>query len=276
MLQEKFQVMAKDEAYEQIDYSSDDELGVLVNEYNKMVVELNKSIRLLAKSEREMAWREMAKQIAHEIKNPLTPMKLSIQLLQKSWKNKDDDFNDRLEKVSDTLVEQINSLSAIATEFSAFATMPKELFEKIDLVSKIENSLNLFQESERLNLNFNKPNKEKIYITGDKEQLLRVFNNLIKNAIQAIPKDKNGTINIEMELTEKDVLVKIKDNGSGVKPELREKLFEPNFTTKTSGMGLGLAMVKRMIENMQGEIWFETIEGNGSVFFVKFPVHSYK
>lgn len=276
LLQEKMRALAQNETYETIDYKSNDELGVLVNEYNRMVVELNKSIRLLARSEREMAWREMAKQIAHEIKNPLTPMKLSIQLLLKSWENKDHDFNERLRKVSNTLIEQINSLSAIATEFSAFAKMPRETFEEINLIEKIENSIHLFHESERIELNFNKPKENKIAVLGDKEQLLRVFNNLIKNAVQAIPNNQKGIIEILIEMEEKHVIVKIKDNGTGVKPELKEKLFEPNFTTKTSGMGLGLALVKGIIENMQGEIWFDTIEGNGSVFYVKLPVYNYK
>ena len=272
VLRQRFKNMVIGESYETIDYHSDDEIGVLVAEYNKMVLELNRNIKLLAKQERDSAWREMAKQIAHEVKNPLTPMKLNVQLLTKSWKNKDENFSDRLKKVTETLIEQIDALSGIANEFSAFAKMPKENLEAVNLVQKVKNSLNLFQQTDNLKLKLIIETKETLIIYCDKEQVLRVFNNIIKNAIQSIPKNKAGNIFVRVFKDEDFAIVEISDNGVGVDDTIKDKLFLPNFTTKTSGMGLGLAIVKNIIENMNGTVWFETDKNKGTKFFVKLPL----
>jgi len=256
---------------EHIDYESDDEIAELVAEYNRMLEALDKSARLLAKSERESAWREMARQIAHEIKNPLTPMKLSIQLLDRSWNNNDADFNERFKRSTQTLIEQIDSLSAIASAFSQFARMPVVKFEKVDITERINRSVQLFKQYENIQINVNAPNRN-IFVNADNEKMLQVFNNLIKNAVQAIPSDKQGMVSINITKDSNFVTVEIKDNGTGIPAEMKDKLFQPNFTTKSSGTGLGLAIVKNIIEELNGKIRYESIENNGTSFFVSLPV----
>ncbi len=252
-------------------YKRKDEIGELVNEYNRVISELEENAKLLAKSERESAWREMAKQIAHEIKNPLTPMKLSIQYLLLSWKNKDKDFDSRINNVSITLVEQIDALSNIASEFSDFAKIPRTQKENVNLYSLITNVVELFKNDEIKFEFINVKNKELTSFI-DKEQLLRVFNNLIKNAIQSVPVDRNPIILIEIEEKNKNAIIKITDNGKGIPTEIVDKLFIPNFTTKTSGSGLGLAICKNIIEMSNGKIYFNTIENKGSTFVVELPI----
>jgi two-component system, NtrC family, nitrogen regulation sensor histidine kinase NtrY len=228
----------------------------------------------LAKTERELAWREMAKQIAHEIKNPLTPMKLSIQYLQRAWNDKVEDFDDYLKRVTNTLVEQINNLSSIASEFSKFAQMPSAKVEVVNLVEKVENCCMLFSKSTKTEILLNNTVGEEILVKADGEQLLGVFNNLIKNAIQAIPSGLKGVVKLEISVHDEMARVTVSDNGKGIAEEIRSKLFVPSFTTKTGGMGLGLAIARRIIENAGGEIWFESTEGVGSVFFVELPYFS--
>ncbi len=274
MLQSKFQKIELGKQSEQIVYNKKDEVGALVEEYNRMVIKLAESIDLLAKTERESAWREMAKQIAHEIKNPLTPMKLSVQFLQRSWQDKDANFETKLGKYTQTLIDQINSLSNIATEFSNFAKMPKAHNEVVDLVVRIEHTVNLFINTENLKIETNIDNFEKLLIIADHEQISRVLTNLAKNAIQAIPSEKEGYIQILVEQENKSVLIKVIDNGSGIADNQKEKLFMPSFTTKTSGMGMGLPIVKDIIESANGKIWFETDVNKGTTFFVKFPLAS--
>ena len=273
LIQEKLSKIKLGKANEPIQWKSDDEIGSLVNEYNRMIDELQKSADLLAKSERETAWREMAKQVAHEIKNPLTPMKLSIQHLQKTWKNKEDDMDKKIERISQTLIEQIDTLSTIASEFSNFAKMPSSNNEKVELKKIVENSIEIFKDSTIIDFSFNASVSD-AYVYADKEQLLRVFNNLLKNAIQAIPADRNGKIEISLAKKDNNWLVKIKDNGTGISEETMRKIFTPNFTTKTAGMGLGLAMVKSIVETIGGKIWFETMRDSGATFFVSLPVYS--
>jgi len=276
MLQSKFQKIELGKQSEQIVYNKKDEVGALVEEYNRMVIKLAESIELLAKTERESAWREMAKQIAHEIKNPLTPMKLSVQFLQRSWQDKDANFETKLGKYTQTLIDQINSLSNIATEFSNFAKMPKAHNEIVDLVVRIEHTVNLFINTENLKIETNIDNFDKILIIADHEQISRVLTNLTKNAIQAIPSERDGYIKILVEQENKSVLIKVIDNGSGIADNQKEKLFMPSFTTKTSGMGMGLPIVKDIIESANGKIWFETDLTKGTTFFVKFPLASQK
>lgn len=258
---------------EPIVYSSDDEIGNLVREYNRMLDELTKSAEMLAKSERESAWREMAKQIAHEIKNPLTPMKLGIQHLRISWNDKAPDWETRFNKCTQTLIEQIDTLSAIATEFSNFASLPKDHNEVVELAEKIKSSVALFEETENIRIITDFHHLEHVRVFADKEQLTRVFNNLLKNAVQSIPGDREGLITIEMTADPGKVVVSIADNGIGISKEVQEKLFVPNFTTKSSGMGLGLAMVKNIVENAAGRIWFKTELNRGTIFFVEFAVY---
>jgi len=273
LIQNKFREIDLNKSNEQIIYDRDDEIGSLIKEYNRMVVELANSADLLAKSERESAWREMAKQIAHEIKNPLTPMKLSVQFLQRSWNESDANFKRRLDKVSQTLIEQIDALSAIATEFSTFAKMPKANNEVINIVSVVNSCVQLFENTENLTLAATFDENECIEVFADKEQLKRVFINLIKNAIQAIPDEKQGHIDVTIKNGSSTVTISIEDNGAGITTEAKDKLFEPSFTTKNSGMGMGLAIVKNIVENADGKIWYETELSVGTKFFVELPVH---
>jgi len=271
MLQNKFMGIELGKQFEQISYDKKDEIGALVTEYNNMVVKLAENIELLAKTERESAWREMAKQVAHEIKNPLTPMKLSVQFLQRSWQDKDTNFEKKLEKYTQALIDQINTLSNIANEFSSFAKMPKPQNELVNLIEKLENTIHLFSHEENIELTFDFNEHEIINIIADKEQISRVFNNLIKNAIQAIPSDRKGKIFVNLAKEKEYAIVKIKDNGGGISDEQKDKLFIPNFTTKSTGMGIGLPIVKEIVENAGGKIWFESSINEGTTFFIKLP-----
>jgi two-component system nitrogen regulation sensor histidine kinase NtrY len=254
---------------EPIVWHRDDEIGALVKEYNKMIAELENSALRLAQSERESAWREMAKQVAHEIKNPLTPLKLGLQLLDKAWKDKDPKFDQKFERFSKSFVEQIESLSSIASEFSAFAKMPDTKLEKVNLFEIIGQAVIIFKQMDNVTINFNPG--ESFFIRADRDQLLRCFNNLLKNAIEAIPDDRAGEINITHKINQDHVLLIVNDNGNGIPEQLRERIFTPNFTTKSSGTGLGLAFVKNSIENAGGKVWFETEMGKGTTFYMSLP-----
>ncbi len=273
LLQSTFQRLELGKQYEHINYKQNDEIGELVTEYNKMVDKLHENIELLAKSERESAWRDMAKQIAHEIKNPLTPMKLSIQFLLRAWDNEDENFGERLEKVSNTLIEEIENLRKIATEFSDFAKMPKSQDEKINLVNKIENIIQLYENTEDVNIIANINQLTEVNIIADSKQMSRVLINLIRNAIQSIPTGLQGKITVHLNVENNQAKIMIEDNGSGIEEEIKPKLFTPSFTTKTSGMGLGLPMVKNIVTNAKGEIWFESELGKGTTFYLQFPVY---
>jgi nitrogen fixation/metabolism regulation signal transduction histidine kinase len=250
-------------------WRNQDEIGALINEYNRMLEELQRSAELLAKSERESAWREMAKQVAHEIKNPLTPMKLGVQHLQRAWNDNHPNKDEMIKRISNTLIEQIETLSNIATEFSNFAKLPKPEFDKVNLSSVLQTTVDLYNQSENVDITLSKPADE-VFITGDKDQLLRVFSNLVKNAVQAIPEEQYGKIQIQLLEDGSFYKVTVADNGTGIADDLIDKIFVPNFTTKTSGTGLGLAMVKSMVEGMRGSIYFDTKVGEGTVFTLRF------
>ncbi len=256
---------------ELIIYERDDEIGQLVKQYNKMVLELEESVSSLAESEREGAWREMAKQVAHEIKNPLTPMQLSIQHLQRAYANGPSEKLDSLfEKTSKLLIDQINSLSTMASEFSNFAKMPEYQYEEFNLSESLKSTIDLFIRSENAKIVSNIA--ENIWINADKDQLKRVFNNLIKNAIQAIPESKEGRIEITLTEENKFALIGVSDNGTGIPEENYKKVFVPNFSTKNSGMGLGLAISRKIIETAGGSIHFESEVNKGTTFEVKLPI----
>ncbi|MBP8033260.1 MAG: hypothetical protein KAZ71_01615 [Bacteroidia bacterium] len=255
---------------EALQWKSNDEIGNLVAEYNNMLVKLEKSSELLAQSERESAWREMAKQVAHEIKNPLTPMKLNIQHLQRVVETHPDDINERVNKVSQMLIEQIDTLSHIATEFSNFAKLPNTNLEVVNLYDVLQNVTHLFQQSTACEISINAT--EPLLVMADREQCLRIFTNLLKNAEQSIPENRKGKIEILAYSSESSITIKVKDNGSGISNDVKPKLFTPNFTTKTTGTGLGLAMVKNSVVSFNGTITFETELNQGTIFTIIFPV----
>ncbi len=274
MIREKMQKVSISNTNEQIKYNSNDEIGDLVREYNRMLAELEKSAEILAKTERESAWAEMAKQVAHEVKNPLTPMKLGIQYLDKAWDDQKPDFGVRFKKYKNTLIEQIDTLSRIASEFSDFAKIRTLKKEQLNLTELLLNCVN-FAQNERSDIQiiFEHNPTQAIKILADKEHLIRVINNLLKNAIQAISEDKDGKIEVKHILQGEFVLISISDNGNGIDPEIQEKIFIPNFTTKSTGSGLGLAMCKRIVETAGGEIYFKTHENVGTTFYVKLPIN---
>ncbi len=267
----KFREIKLGKSNEPIHWTHDDEIGILVAEYNKMLKELEYSAGLLARSERESAWRDMAKQVAHEIKNPLTPMRLSIQHLQRAIQTNAPNTQELMRRVTATILEQIDNLSHIASEFSNFAVMPKAVNEQLCLNDILENVTALFTEAENTEITLQLPDT-RVHIFADKNQVIRVFNNVIKNAIQAIPDDRQGRVEITMEQQDHRVLVRIRDNGKGISEEERDKVFVPNFTTKSSGMGIGLAMSKNIVEGAGGFIWFESIPDVGTTFFIEFPI----
>ncbi len=253
-----------------IQWESSDEIGELVKEYNRTLDELVRSAERLARSERESAWREMAKQVAHEIKNPLTPMKLSIQMLERSYRDGAPDLGERIERMSRTLIEQIDTLSHIATEFSSFAQMPRSERTLFDLRELLLNVAELNQ-GQGAEIQTDLPGNGPCTVHADREQMLRVFNNLVRNALQAIPEGREGRIVIGLQADDDRWKATVRDNGSGIPEELRASIFVPSFTTKSGGMGLGLAMCKRMVETADGYINFETESDKGTTFFVSFP-----
>lgn len=272
ILQNRFKNIELGRETEQIVYPKKDEIGALVAEYNRMVIKLSESIELLARSEREAAWREMAKQIAHEIKNPLTPMKLSVQFLQRSWQDRDSSFEKKLKKCTQTLIDQINTLSNIASEFSNFAKMPKPRREVVDMVVCLENIITLFSNTDNLTITSNIEQFSKLQIISDHEHISRAITNLVKNGIQAISEGKEGLIEINIKDFPDKIQIRISDNGSGISEEQKDKLFIPNFTTKSSGMGMGLPIVKDIIESAKGKIWFESQLNLGTTFIVELPL----
>ncbi|HOY27875.1 MAG TPA: HAMP domain-containing histidine kinase [Flavobacteriales bacterium] len=251
-------------------YRGKDELGQLVEVYNRKVEELRLSAERLARSERESAWKEMARQVAHEIKNPLTPMKLNIQHFQHTWDPNAPNARERLDRFSNNLVEQIDVLSRIANEFSHFAQMPPAHPTDLDLAEVADAAVQLFANTPGCPVNLRASGP--LPVNADREHLLRTFNNLIKNAQQAIPEDREGKVEVHVHSNGKEAIAEVRDNGSGITADAIDHVFVPRFTTKSSGMGLGLPMVKRMVENAGGRVWFTTEEGKGTSFFIALPL----
>ncbi len=253
---------------EHIDYKGDDELGTLVKAYNSMVDDLDKSTKKLAQSEREQAWREMARQIAHEIKNPLTPMRLSIQHLVRLRKNNVPDWQEKFDSLSVSLLEQIDILSETATEFSSFAKFYNEEDSSFDLIDVIKEEMILFDNRENISIEFHCELHE-AYVFTKKSQISRAFVNLLSNAIQATENKDDGIVRITLTREDNMFKIAVEDNGKGVSQENLNKLFKPNFTTKTSGTGLGLAICKNIIDQCHGEIYYEQSELSGACFVIK-------
>ena len=256
---------------ELINYNRDDEIGQLVQQYNKMATELQESAQQIASSEREGAWKEMAKQVAHEIKNPLTPMKLSIQHLQRSIENDSSDKQRELtKKTSMLLLKQIESLSIMAEQFSSFAQMPQDQFNAFNLSDITYEVVSLFKQEK--NIQIESEIQKNIFLWADSEQIKRVLINITKNAIQAIPDDTMGQIKVSLR-ARKDIQIEISDNGIGISTENHPNIFAPNFSTKNSGMGLGLALSKKIIENSGGQIQFKSVLNKGTTFYITLPIY---
>lgn len=265
----KIELVQINETNDKLYWGLDDEIGVLVSAYNEMITKLEVSKEKLAKNERQSAWREMAKQVAHEIKNPLTPMKLSIQHLKRVVDSKDDKQKKIITEFESKMIQQIDLLSEIANEFSNFADFPKATMKKIDLTKVIKKTIDLYESNKNINIKFSYNESEDFLIFGDVNQLTRVFTNLINNSIQAI--DNKGNIDIALKNKLTYVVIDVIDNGKGIPKELRNHIFEPQFTTKSNGKGLGLPMVFQILLSHKGEI--ELIENNhqGTCFKIHLP-----
>ncbi len=255
---------------QRIVYDSKDEIGALIDEYNSKLDELEKAVQLLGQSERESAWREMAKQVAHEIKNPLTPMKLSIQHLQRVFDPADPQAKEKINRVAEGVIEQINALTTIANTFSNFAKMPQPLFEHINLIELVQSVVQFFQSSENI-LIVVQTDLEEVWVNADKELLLRVMNNLITNAVQSVEFDQKVLIEVSVLKLGNSIEIRLKDNGLGIPSDQIETIFEPYFTTKSTGTGLGLSMVKQIIESHEGTISIESTGSSGTVVCIVLP-----
>ena len=248
-----------------INHNERGELKDLLNGFNQMTSELKKNQIELAEMEREAAWKEMAKQVAHEIKNPLTPMKLALQQLIISYKDKSKDFDKLFEKVSATVLNQIDNLNQIASEFSRFAKMPSLKLETIDLLAILNDTVNMFtHEKTTINVITNLPDA---FIEADLSQLRRVFINLIRNAMQA----GATQINVNLNKQENIYVLLFTDNGTGIKDSEKNKIFDEHFTTKNQGMGLGLSLAKRFMTSVNGEINLKHSVPGETTFELKFP-----
>jgi signal transduction histidine kinase len=271
LISNKMKEVNLEKTNEEIVWNRRDEIGELVDEYNKMVRKLDVSAKLLAKSEREGAWREMARQVAHEIKNPLTPMKLNLQYLQMAIDNNSPGVKKISMYVSNILLEQIEHLSQIASDFAQFANIGNTKNQLFDINRTLNNVSSLYSTNERVEINAILHPYE-IIIEADKTQINRLFTNLLQNAVQSVPATRKAVIDIQSNVVGNFVRVSVKDNGNGIAADMQSKIFMPNFTTKTSGTGLGLAMCKGIVEKLNGRIWFETKEGTWTIFYVELPL----
>jgi nitrogen fixation/metabolism regulation signal transduction histidine kinase len=234
-----------------------------------MVEKLDESYEKLAQSEREQAWREMAKQVAHEIKNPLTPMRLSVQNFERRFDSSDPDIKTKVQDFTQGLIQQIDTMSSVASAFSSFASMPAQRDETLNVVKTVLLALDIFNEPY---IKF-KCTETEIISKIDRTQLIRIITNLVKNAIQAIPTEKESPLVIvNLSLQEENVVIEVIDNGKGIPTEIQSKIFEPKFTTKTNGMGLGLGIIKNIVENYSGTITFDSESNKGTIFTVKLPI----
>lgn len=257
---------------EPLEWHSNDEIGMLVGEYNKMLVNLEASKEALSRSEKESAWREMAQQVAHEIKNPLTPMKLTLQHLQRIL-SKNEKFSEQGSRAIETLLSQVENLNDIATSFSAFAKMPVPKNEVFEITALAKETVNLYESDTETSVSTD-IQEGPLLVLGDPQLMSRIITNLMLNAIQSVPQDRKPAIEVKLYTNQSytGVILEVRDNGAGIPEEIHEKVFLPNFSTKYAGSGIGLAVAKRGIEHAGGKIWFETEKGEGTSFFIELPL----
>lgn len=248
-------------------WNAEDEIGLMVKEYNQMLFKLSESKAQLEHTQRERAWREIAQQVAHEIKNPLTPMKLMLQQLERSISS-GNATPEKTSKAVASLLTQVETLNEIASSFSSFAKMPEPVMQPLELVSLIKRIVDLHAHAG--SLSFQTSLKE-ARILGDEQLLGRTFSNIILNAFQSAQPGRAMEVVVTLNLDNGYYRIAFDDTGKGIQPEEAERIFMPYFTTKQSGSGLGLAISKQAIEQMKGKIWFETTVGEGTTFIILLP-----
>ncbi|MDH6251196.1 two-component system nitrogen regulation sensor histidine kinase NtrY [Chryseobacterium sp. H1D6B] len=252
-----------------IRYYKNDELNALARAYNRMILQIQDQKERLRFKASEEAWREMAKQVAHEVKNPLTPMKLTIQNFERKFDPQDPNIKERVKQMSKTMVDQIDLIATVASAFSEFAKLPEKNNEVINLNVEVEDILRVFNDDSI----FIHSNKDNIMINMDRIYLSRIITNLVTNAKQAESDERKLIINVDVEQHQRRVMISVQDNGVGIPDNMYERIFEPNFTSKNSGMGLGLSMVRKMIEDYKGEISVKSEVGKGSTFTITLPTN---
>ncbi len=270
LIQDKLRHIKIDQKNEHIEWEGDDEIGELVEEYNKLIDKLDESVAELKRTTTESAWREVARQVAHEIKNSLTPMRLSVQMLQRNIEN-GKATTQQIQSTANTLIEQIDSLSNIASSFSSYAKMPENHPAPFDLAELVGNVVNLYDNVDNIEFHYDHDPSVDHTFVGDKTHLNSAVSNLVKNAVQAIGSKPNGRIEVALRASDKAFVISVKDNGKGIKDEDKEKIFLPNFTTKTGGSGVGLSLTFNIVQSAGGTITFESQEGEGAEFIIQLP-----
>ncbi len=270
LIQKKLGGIKIDQKNEPIEWNGDDEIGRLVKQYNQLIVELEKSAAELKRTTTETAWRGVARQVAHEIKNSLTPMRLSVQMLQRNIDN-GKATPEQIQRTTNTLIEQIDSLSDIAASFSRYAKLPENNPQPLDLAELVGNVVNLYDNAENIKFNYAYDNAQDYTFNGDKTNLNSAIGNIIKNATQAIGSEPNGHIDVTLKSKEKHFIISVKDNGKGIKEEDKSQIFLPNFTTKSGGSGVGLSLTYNIVQSAGGMISFESREGEGAEFIIELP-----
>jgi two-component system, NtrC family, nitrogen regulation sensor histidine kinase NtrY len=245
-----------------------DEIGFMVKEYNAMLYKLSESKSELEQTQREKAWREIAQQVAHEIKNPLTPMKLTLQQLERAL-HSGVNSNEKTQKAIAALLGQVDTLDQIASSFSGFVKMPEPVIQQVELVSIVKRVVDLHSPTGEIIF---KTAVREAWIAGDAQLLSRTFSNIILNGIQAAVPGHPINIEVVIEVVNSICTIAFRDNGKGIDPAIADRVFVPHFSTKKSGSGLGLAIAKQGIEQMNGKIWFETKPGQGTTFFISLPL----
>ena len=271
LIQSKLGGLKIDQENEPIEWKSNDEIGALVKQYNQLIVELEKSAAELRRTAAESAWRGVARQVAHEIKNSLTPMRLSVQMLQRASEQQGGEMDERIQRTSRTLLEQIDALSDIASSFSSYAKLPENHPQPFDLAELVGNVVNLYDNVENITFDYYVNPEDDHTINADKTNLNSAITNIVKNAVQAIGDKADGRIEITLEATESHFVLRVKDNGKGIKEEDRKMIFLPNFTTKSGGSGVGLSLTYNVIQSAKGTITFESEEGEGTEFIITLP-----
>jgi signal transduction histidine kinase len=270
VLQKNLAEIQIDKQNEIIEWKGNDEIGQLISAYNQMIIKLEQSTELLKQSERESAWREVAQQIAHEIKNPLTPMKLNVQHLERAFRENDPGLNEKVKNISEMLIAQIETLNKVAEMFSDFTKTKSLKFEKVDLANVIKKAIQLFKNHSDTSFTLNVAPGTLYYTKAFEKDLLRVFNNLIKNSLQSMDKSTGREIEIKLSKSENMLVVEFTDNGKGISEEIKANIFKPYFTTKSTGTGLGLAIIKNIMNEIGGEISLESTTTEGTRFVLKF------